>query len=177
MLTQYTQISFDSKKMAAKVESWQKLVISACEQCGLNIVPKVNYPIKLKELLLSDDFSSSDSDSNSESNSESESDLCLIGLGPLELQRACDKSIIKNKGASNINILEVKDLINREYTKEYYRVNLLTGPEGGFSNSEIMQVCESSLNFLVICCGKRVLRMETAPIVLLTLLQAGFGGL
>lgn len=37
-----------------KIEHWQGIAIAACEQCGLNIVPKIHPPITLQKWLQSD---------------------------------------------------------------------------------------------------------------------------
>lgn len=34
-----------------KLEHWQNIAIAACEQCGLNIIPKINTPLQLNEWL------------------------------------------------------------------------------------------------------------------------------
>ena len=54
-------------------------------------------------------------------------------------------------------------------------VALLTGPEGGFSSPEI-DLCIAS-GFEAVELGPRILRADTAPVVLLTLIQAKFGDL
>lgn len=54
-------------------------------------------------------------------------------------------------------------------------VALLTGPEGGFSEAEI-DLCVAA-NFRATGLGPRILRADTAPVVLLTLVQARFGDL
>ena len=155
VLTQRTQVSFDQKKLVAKVSSWQKLVISACEQCGLNIVPKVNHPIKLKDLLSADKVGVDG--------------LRLVGLGPLEVSR-----VERLKVVSDFKALKVRDLANIiDKSDKQQKIILLTGPEGGFSEEEIIKLC--SEQFKVISLGARVLRMETAPLVLLSLLQGYFG--
>lgn len=35
-------VKLDEKRQQKKVEQWQKIAIAACEQCGRNVVPKVN---------------------------------------------------------------------------------------------------------------------------------------
>lgn len=54
-------------------------------------------------------------------------------------------------------------------------IALLTGPEGGLSDAEISR-CQAH-GFLTIGLGPRILRADTAPTVLLTLVQARFGDL
>ena len=52
-------------------------------------------------------------------------------------------------------------------------VNLLIGPEGGFSEAEINWAREH--NFAVVGLGARKLRTETAPIAALSILQYLYG--
>jgi 16S rRNA (uracil1498-N3)-methyltransferase len=54
-------------------------------------------------------------------------------------------------------------------------VALLTGPEGGFSDGEL-DLCIAS-GFQPLGLGPRILRADTAPLVLLTLVQAKWGDL
>lgn len=56
---------------------------------------------------------------------------------------------------------------------EKRRINLLIGPEGGFSEHEI-KVAEDKCVRLV-SMGKRILRTETAPVAALSVLQSRFG--
>ena len=51
---------------------------------------------------------------------------------------------------------------------------LVFGPEGGFSNSELVTAKEK-IN--VVSLGPRILRSETAPVVALSILQSEFGDL
>ena len=37
-----------------KIEHWQAIAIAACEQCGMNIVPKILAPLRLEDWLNSD---------------------------------------------------------------------------------------------------------------------------
>lgn len=53
------------------------------------------------------------------------------------------------------------------------RIALLVGPEGGLSETEILQAEQAG--FLSLRLGKRVLRTETAPLAALAILQAHWG--
>lgn len=54
-------------------------------------------------------------------------------------------------------------------------VAILTGPEGGFSDQEIIE-CETA-GFHCVGLGPRILRADTAPVVMLSLVQARLGDL
>ncbi len=51
VFSQRGMVKLDEKRAARKVEHWQKVAISACEQSGRNKVPSVLNPIKIIEAL------------------------------------------------------------------------------------------------------------------------------
>lgn len=42
-------VKLDKDRMTKKVQQWRKVAISACEQCGRNIVPEISEVLTLKE--------------------------------------------------------------------------------------------------------------------------------
>lgn len=38
-------------RLENRMEHWHKVIISSCEQCGQNIIPKINYPITFNEFV------------------------------------------------------------------------------------------------------------------------------
>ncbi len=42
-------VKLDEKRLAKKVQQWQKIAIAACEQCGRNVVPTVRTPMNLDD--------------------------------------------------------------------------------------------------------------------------------
>ena len=48
LLSERCGVKLDQERLEKKVQQWQKIVISACEQCGRNIVPTINPVIKLE---------------------------------------------------------------------------------------------------------------------------------
>ena len=57
--------------------------------------------------------------------------------------------------------------------KEYKTVSILTGPEGGFSETEVEQALQSGLKVCTL--GKRILRCETAPLCALSAIMYDSG--
>ena len=51
MLTERSVIKLDERRAAKKTLHWQNIAISACEQCGRNIVPEVLPPARFAALL------------------------------------------------------------------------------------------------------------------------------
>ncbi|MDF2530206.1 MAG: rRNA ((1498)-N(3))-methyltransferase [Gammaproteobacteria bacterium] len=51
LLTQRCNVKLDAERFDKKVEHWQKVAISACEQCGRNIIPTIYNPISLSKFI------------------------------------------------------------------------------------------------------------------------------
>ena len=48
LLSERCGVKLDQDRLEKKVQQWQKIVISACEQCGRNIIPSINPVMKLE---------------------------------------------------------------------------------------------------------------------------------
>lgn len=48
LLSERCGVKLDEERFAKKVQQWQKIVISACEQCGRNMIPVINPVMKLE---------------------------------------------------------------------------------------------------------------------------------
>lgn len=51
LLTEKSQVKLDRDRLSKKHSHWQKIVISAAEQSGLNILPRLNEPMILQDWL------------------------------------------------------------------------------------------------------------------------------
>ena len=51
LFTERCGVKLNKERLAKKVEQWQKIVNSACEQCGRSTIPEVKEPITLAEWL------------------------------------------------------------------------------------------------------------------------------
>lgn len=49
--TERTDVRLDGGRTEKRMQHWQQVVISACEQCGLNRIPVVHAPIALSDYL------------------------------------------------------------------------------------------------------------------------------
>lgn len=47
LLSERCGVKLDEARFDKKIQQWQKIIISACEQCGRNVIPKVNPVMKL----------------------------------------------------------------------------------------------------------------------------------
>ncbi len=134
--SEFSNVRLNEKRQQKKIEHWQSIIISACEQSRRAIIPKLHNISKLENL------------------AEQLDDINIykkICLDPYSKQTF-----------SNIKI-------NNE------KVLFLVGPEGGVSDKddEILQ----GLNFEKVRFGKRILRLETAAISSLAVIQLLWGDL
>lgn len=47
LTTERTDVRLDGDRQDKKLRHWQQVVVSACEQCGMNLVPQVHAPLPL----------------------------------------------------------------------------------------------------------------------------------
>lgn len=50
LITEYCSIKLSQEKLAKKQAHWEKIIISACEQCGQNTLPKLNPIAKINDI-------------------------------------------------------------------------------------------------------------------------------
>lgn len=118
--SQYSQ-RIKSERLANRINHWQNTIISSCEQCGLNTLPKLNSPVKLEEFVTK--------------------------------QSATPNNFIMSLRGNESGLNLAKSQI----------VNLLIGPEGGFSENE--EDLAAKNNFKQYKLNTPILKAETAAIV------------
>ncbi|MDF1761929.1 MAG: 16S rRNA (uracil(1498)-N(3))-methyltransferase [Oleibacter sp.] len=123
-------VRLKGERMDKKLEHWQKVALSACEQCGRNTVPKIHAPQSLADWIATCD-----------------SERKLL-LHPHNQQ----------------------PLLNTDSPSS---VALLVGPEGGFSDLEVVQCQQQGFDGLLL--GPRILRTETAALAALSVIQYQWG--
>lgn len=133
LFTEYCVVNLDEKRIKKRLQHWQGIIISACEQCGRNMIPVLNQPVSLNNW------------------SKNINELCLM-LDPL----------------ANDSIKTIKP--------ENKSINLIIGPEGGLSSTEISEL-SSKNDFYPVRFGPRILRTETAAVSAITAIQLLWGDL
>lgn len=118
------------KMIRSRQAHWHGIVVSSCEQCGLNRLPALNPPVSIDEWVTS---------------------------------VVADRKLIALPGQ---RILEGEE----DATDS---VALIIGPEGGFSDREL--VVTEDAGFEAVTFGERVLRAETAPAVALSVIHRTWG--
>lgn len=133
LITERCGVQLKAERSQNRVQHWQKIAISASEQCGRCRVPVISASQNFNEFL------------------SHSADLKII-CGFFETTPP------------------IPNLIKAPCT-----INLLIGPEGGFSPVEMEQALQN--DFIPFSLGPRILRTETAALIAITLLQARWGDL
>jgi 16S rRNA (uracil1498-N3)-methyltransferase len=131
VFTEFGNVQLDAQRQGKKLQHWQKIIISACEQCGRNILPAIATPLSLAEWLQQD-------------------------INKLKL-------LLHPGSARRLSAQKPPD----------QSISLLSGPEGGFSQSEVELSRDSG--YLSVELGPRVLRTETAAIAAISACQTLWG--
>ena len=126
LISERCEVRLGNERLDKKMAHWQGVAISACEQSGLNIVPKINSPQTIETWT-----------------ANTQADLRFV-LAP-----------------------SVSGLPNPSQKPQ--TIAVLIGAEGGLSEREINQSMEQG--FAPWCLGQRVLRTETAPVAVLSILN------
>ena len=126
-------VKLSGDRLEKKQQQWQKIVRSACEQCGRSVVPDVK-PAQTLENFINNSF-----------------DGLRLTLDPTAEQPLSS------------------------YTQADKGIQLLIGPEGGFTDDEVSNA--ASQGFKPMKLGPRILRTETAALSALTAVQYQFGDL
>ena len=53
LVTERCEVKLSSERQGKRVRHWQQIVISACEQCGRNIIPTIHSPMSLSDWITS----------------------------------------------------------------------------------------------------------------------------
>jgi 16S rRNA (uracil1498-N3)-methyltransferase len=130
----------DEKDKIKKNYRWQKIALEAAKQCNRGIIPKVDMPKTIAEIL------------------KSFIDLDLI-LIPYEKEKK----------------LKLKALIDCIKTEKLQvkTIGVIIGPEGGFQEDEFNEICKYGAKSVTL--GPRILRTETAALMILSVLMYEFG--
>jgi len=54
LFTERTEVKLSGERLDKKVNSWKRIVTSACEQCGRNLLPTLNAPVHITDFLASE---------------------------------------------------------------------------------------------------------------------------
>lgn len=130
-----------------KLAHWQAIAVAASEQCGRNRVLQVASPLSLPQALAAE---------TGESKAIKLRWVLSLSSGTQNLKDAL-KAFHPDAPGSPLEITSLE-------------ITLLSGPEGGLSPAEEAQALAAG--FVPVSLGDRVLRAETAPVAVLSVLGA-----
>jgi 16S rRNA (uracil1498-N3)-methyltransferase len=132
LFSKRVEVRLKAEKLATRLQHWQGVVVSACEQSGRAVIPEVRCPLDFGDWL---------------NRSDGGQRLVLLPGAETPLARV--------------------ELLGR--------VQLVIGPEGGFSDTELDLMGSHAAQ--AVSLGPRVLRTETAAPAAVAVLQALAGDL
>lgn len=138
-------VKLDEKDKIKKVTRWQKIAETAGKQSKRNIIPKINNIINFKDLI--------------------------------EIFEKYDIILIAYENENKNSIKSA--LKNIESKPNGLNIGILVGPEGGIEEQEIEMCCNGGCpqppNIKIVHLGDRILRTETAGLVISTIILYELG--
>ena len=161
LTSQHGEVRLKADQADKKLAHWQQVAVSACEQCGLNIVPNLLAPKAFSDWI--------DEPAGVHTSANVTKLILAVpsddsGVGP-----PCNQTEGNDIEPITPYILYMNPLphiANQFRQCSLAQFWLLIGAEGGFSAQEITQAIERG--FMPWQIGERVLRTETAPVVALS---------
>jgi 16S rRNA (uracil1498-N3)-methyltransferase len=151
IITARCNVKLSKDRWNKKISRWQKILISACEQCGRNVLPKLHQEKNFADFV---------------AENKTETKIILDPNGSLSSRGL-------TAGSSQYEVF--LDPAVKPRDDNIGEITTLIGPEGGFTDEEI-KLAEQH-NFLGIKLGPRILRTETAGLVMISILQSQYGDL
>ncbi len=163
LTSQHGEVRLKANQVDKKLNHWQQVALSACEQCGLNRPPLVMSPVSIEQWL-------------QHQGGEPHSDVSYLVTDAYYQQYFNQPTLPlvlavpsqQEKQQLDINTSIKQHFAQAAQTQSKPRFDILIGAEGGLSESEYLQARDS--DFLPWQLGNRVLRTETAPVVALATL-------
>ena len=166
LTSQHGEVRLKADQADKKLAHWQQIAVSACEQCGLNIVPTLLAPKAFSDWI----------DEPAGVPTSSTVTKLILAVPPDDSGLATPCNQIEGNDIEHNDIEPITPYIPYAnplpyITNQFKQCSLaqfwlLIGAEGGFSEQEITQAIERG--FLPWQIGERVLRTETAPVVALS---------
>jgi 16S rRNA (uracil1498-N3)-methyltransferase len=152
LMCERSVLRLDGERAAKKVAHWQAVAVAACEQSGRAVVPQVLAVQSLGTWLRS----------QTELVAGGPQDNAVIWRGVLSLREAVPVSAW----------LARADGTTAQETRTSPSFVFLSGPEGGLSPSEEQAALDAG--WTAVSLGKRVLRADTAPLAVLSVIGARY---
>jgi 16S rRNA (uracil1498-N3)-methyltransferase len=136
-----------------KLAHWQAIAVAASEQCGRNRVMAVTSPLSLAQALLAAKAESAEQADQANQANQAFQAHWILSLA--EGTKNIGDALADAQSSAQSSPLEI---------------TVLSGPEGGLSPAEEAQALAAG--FVPVTLGPRVLRAETAPVAVLSVLGA-----
>ena len=166
LTSQHGEVRLKADQADKKLAHWQQVAVSACEQCGLNIVPNLLAPKAFSDWI----------DEPAGVHTSANVTKLILAVPPDDsgLVTPCNQIEGDDIGHNDIEPITpytpysnpLPHITNQFRQCSLAQFWLLIGAEGGFSAQEITQAIERG--FMPWQIGERVLRTETAPVVALS---------
>ena len=163
LTSQHGEVRLKADQADKKLAHWQQIAVSACEQCGLNIVPNLLAPKAVSDWI----------DEPAGVPTSSDVTKLILAVPPDDSGVVPPCNQIEGNDIEHHDIEPITPYTNPlpHITNQFRQCTLaqfwlLIGAEGGFSEQEITQAIERG--FMPWQIGERVLRTETAPVVALS---------
>lgn len=158
LTSQHGEVRLKADQADKKLAHWQQVAISACEQCGLNIVPNLLAPKAFSDWI----------DEPAGVPISSNVTKLILAVPPEDsgVVPPCNQIEGNDIEPSTPYTNPLPHITNQFRQCTLTQFWLLIGAEGGFSEQEITQAIERG--FIPWQIGERVLRTETAPVVALS---------
>lgn len=140
VISERTVYNVAAERSSAKLSRWQKIALSASKQCGRTVIPEISSVMNFDNAVKS----------------------VIAANVAAEQSSAKTCSLIFWECEQNLTLKKVLSSLISHIAS----LNLFIGPEGGFSNAEIDLAKKN--NIISVSLGKRILRAETAPIVVIS---------
>ena len=166
LTSQHGEVRLKADQADKKLAHWQQVAVSACEQCGLNIVPNLLAPKAFSDWI----------DEPAGMPTSSNVTKLILAVPPDDSGLVTPCNQIEGNDIEHNDIEPIAPytpypnplphITNQFRQCSLAQFWLLIGAEGGFSEQEITQAIERG--FMPWQIGERVLRTETAPVVALS---------
>ena len=166
LTSQHGEVRLKADQAAKKLAHWQQVAVSACEQCGLNIVPNLLAPKAVSDWI--------DEPAGVPTSSNVTKLILAVPPDDSGVVTPCNQIEGDDIGHNDIEPITpytpysnpLPHITNQFRQCSLAQFWLLIGAEGGFAEQEITQAIERG--FMPWQIGERVLRTETAPVVALS---------
>lgn len=169
-------VKLDTKSENKKIDRWNKIAESAAKQSKRDIIPEVKNIINLENICKNTEkydiilLAYENEEKNTLKNELQKlknKNIQAKGNITKTAKDTENDNIRKNENIEQVKIAQEKIKQNKEsLNSNKLRIGVVVGPEGGLSTKEVDKLISSGAKCITL--GKRILRTETAPIVIIS---------